>query len=588
MEKSYFSRDEIKGQFLDLGIIRRMWPFLRPFILLFGFSLFLILCGTGIQMLIPWLYGKIVDSALKAGSIQNLHKLLLIYICARLSSFVMFVIRSYSLQYIGQQVLHDMRNKLFSHLQKLPIKYFDKNPVGRLVTRVTNDVATLSELFSSAIINVMADIFFLIGIASAMIFLNYKLGLATLFTAPCLLLAAWFLKVKMREAYRKVREKLAIVNASLAENISGMQIIQIFCREKERSEKFDKLNTELRDAQLESVFYNSFFSPVVTVINAITMAIIIIFGGKMVLQNEISIGLLISYIAYAQHFFFPIRSISERISVFQNSFSAGERVFTLLDEQQETDISTATEAPKLKETIEFKHVSFAYDADKPVLKDVSFKVKKGEAIAIVGHTGAGKTTIASLLKRFYEIKNGEILIDNQNIKEYSRSALRRTIALIQQEVFIFSGSIRDNISLFSENLTQEKLDEIIKNLKMENFLAQLPSGLETEILERGGNLSAGQRQLIAFSRALAFDPEILILDEATSSVDSETERIVQEAIKTITKDRTSIIIAHRLSTIKNCDRILVLHNGKLIEEGSHQELLHQNGHYKKLYDIQFA
>ena len=377
MEKSYFSRDEIKGRFLDLGIIRRMWPFLRPFILLFGFSLFLILCGTCIQMLIPWLYGKIVDSALKAGSIQNLHKLLLIYICARLSSFVMFVIRSYSLQYIGQQVLHDMRNKLFSHLQKLPIKYFDKNPVGRLVTRVTNDVATLSELFSSAIINVMADIFFLIGIASAMIFLNYKLGLATLFTAPCLLLAAWFLKVKMREAYRKVREKLAIVNASLAENISGMQIIQIFCREKERSEKFDKLNTELRDAQLESVFYNSFFSPVVTVINAITMAIIIIFGGKMVLQNEISIGLLISYIAYAQHFFFPIRSISERISVFQNSFSAGERVFTLLDEQQETDISTATEAPKLKETIEFKNVSFAYDADKPVLKDVSFKVKKG-------------------------------------------------------------------------------------------------------------------------------------------------------------------------------------------------------------------
>jgi ATP-binding cassette subfamily B protein len=586
MEKSYFSKDEIKGKFLDLGIVRRMWPFLRPFILLFGFSLLLILCGTGIQMVIPWLYGKIVDSALKTGDIDKLYQLLLIYVGARLVSFVMFVVRSYSLQYIGQQVLHNMRNQLFSHLQSLPIKYFDKNPVGRLVTRVTNDVATLSELFSSAIINVIADIFFLVGIASAMIFLNYKLGLATLLTAPFLLLSAWFLKVKMRDAYRKVRERLAIVNASLAENISGMRIIQIFCREEERAEKFDKLNTELRDAQIESVFYNSFFSPAVAIINAITMSVIIIFGGSMVLKNEISIGLLISYIAYAQHFFFPIRSISERISVFQNSFSAGERVFTLLDEQQETD--SGKEVPKLKEALEFKKVNFAYDEDKPVLKDVSFKVKKGESVAIVGHTGAGKTTIASLLKRFYDINEGEILIDDQNIKGFSMTDLRKSIALIQQEVFIFSGSIRENISLFSEELTQERLDQIIKSLKMENFLAQLPSGLETEILERGGNLSAGQRQLIAFSRALAFDPEILILDEATSSVDSETERIVQEAIKAITQGRTSLIIAHRLSTIKNCDRILVLHNGQLIEKGSHQELLRQNGHYKKLYDIQFA
>ena len=421
-----------------------------------------------------------------------------------------------------------------------------------------------------------------------MLALHFKLGLAALITTPGLFYIAWFLKVKMRDAFRLARAKLATMNASLAENVSGMSVIHIFNQEPARENKFDQMNLELRDAELTSVFYNSFFVPAVTVFTAITLTVVIVYGGWLVSRNEISMGLLITFIAYTQAFFDPVRQISEKISVFQSAMASAERVFALIDEQPEPDLLEGEEFKTLHESIEFRNLNFAYTPDKPVLKGLSFKIRKGERLAIVGHTGAGKTTLASLLKRFYDYQNGDILLDGVDLRKFSRTSLRLKIGLIQQDVNIFSGTLLENIFLADDRFDHQKFDNIIKELEMESLINKLPEGINTQIYERGSNISAGQRQLIAFSRALATDPEILILDEATSSVDSETEAIIQKAVQRLTSQRTSLIIAHRLSTIRNCDRILVLHNGRLVEQGSHEELLAAKGHYHKLYELQFS
>ncbi|HPT46666.1 MAG TPA: ABC transporter ATP-binding protein [Candidatus Rifleibacterium sp.] len=588
MDDSYFNEDDIRAPAWDSGLARRMWPYLRAWRPHFVLAVLLVLAGTAIQIGLPLILGKAVDLGIKGKNYQVLWKYVLIYATGHLLFFVVSAARNWLLQYTGQRVLHDLRNALFTHIQKLPVSFFDRTPVGRLVTRITNDVATLAELFSAALINLSGEVCILFGIAGMMLALHFKLGLAALITTPGLFYIAWALKGKMRDAFRLARAKLATMNASLAENVSGMSVIHIFNQEAARESKFDQMNLELRDAELTSVFYNSFFVPAVTIFTALTLTVVIVYGGWLVSKGEISMGLLITFIAYTQSFFDPVRQISEKISVFQSAMASAERVFSLMDEMPEPDLQAGREFKELHDSIEFRNLNFAYAPEKPVLKDLSFKVKKGERLAIVGHTGAGKTTLASLLKRFYDYQNGEILIDGIELREYSRTSLRLKIGLIQQDVNIFSGTLFENIFLADDRQDKQKFENIINELKMESLISKLPDGVNTRIYERGSNISAGQRQLIAFSRALATEPEILILDEATSSVDSETEAIIQQAVQRLTSQRTSLIIAHRLSTIKNCDRILVLHNGRLVEQGTHEELLNARGHYHKLYELQFA
>lgn len=588
MDDSYFNEDDIKAPAWDSGLARRMWPFLRVWRSHFIVAVVLVLLGTAVHIMLPLILGKAVDLGIKGKDYGLLLHYVMLYAAGHTAFFVLSAARNWLLQYTGQRVLHDLRNALFSHIQKLPISFFDRTPVGRLVTRITNDVATLAELFSAALINVSGEICILFGIGGMMLALHFKLGLAALITTPGLFYIAWFLKVRMRDAFRLARAKLATMNASLAENVSGMSVIHIFNQEPAREAKFDQMNLELRDAELTSVFYNSFFVPAVTVFTAITLTVVIVYGGWLVSRNEISMGLLITFIAYTQAFFDPVRQISEKISVFQSAMASAERVFALIDEQPEPDLLEGEEFKTLHEGIEFRNLNFAYTPDKPVLKGLSFKIRKGERLAIVGHTGAGKTTLASLLKRFYDYQDGDILIDGVDLRKFSRTSLRLKIGLIQQDVNIFSGTLLENIFLADDRFDNQKFDNIIKELEMESLINKLPEGINTQIYERGSNISAGQRQLIAFSRALATDPEILILDEATSSVDSETEAIIQKAVQRLTSQRTSLIIAHRLSTIRNCDRILVLHNGRLVEQGSHEELLAAKGHYHKLYELQFS
>ncbi|MBU1109797.1 MAG: ABC transporter ATP-binding protein/permease [Candidatus Riflebacteria bacterium] len=586
--EDYFNEDDIKAPAWDTGLVRRMLPYLRNWRPHFLLSVLLVLAGTAIQIMLPLLLGKTVDLGIKAKNHELLWHYVLLYGSAHLAFFALSAARNWLLQYTGQQVLHELRNDLFSHIQKLPISFFDRTPVGRLVTRITNDVSTLAEIFSAALINVSGEICVIIGIGAMMLVLHWKLGLAALLTAPVLFYVAWILKVKMRDAFRLARAKLAMLNSSLAENISGMSVIHIFNQEKAREAKFDQMNSDLREAELTSVFYNSFFVPAVTIFSAITLAIVTTYGGWLVSTGEISIGLLITFIAYVQAFFDPVRQISEQISVFQSAMASAERVFSLIDEKAEPDLDSGREFTDLQDEIEFRDLDFSYNPDKEILKGLSFKIKKGERVAIVGHTGAGKTTLASLLKRFYDYQSGQILLDGIDLREFSRSSLRRRIGLIQQDVNIFSGTILDNIFLAEGSFDQAKLDRITSELQMETLIKKLPQGIETQIYERGSNISAGQRQLIAFSRALVTDPKILILDEATSSVDSETESIIQHSVKHLTSQRTSLIIAHRLSTIRNCNRILVLHHGRLVEQGTHEELLEHKGHYHKLYELQFA
>lgn len=491
MDDSYFNEDDIKAPAWDSGLARRMWPYLRAWRPHFLVAILLVLAGTAVQISLPLLLGKAVDLGIKGKSFATLWHYVMLYALGHFAFFVLSAARNWLLQYTGQRVLHDLRNSLFAHIQKLPVSFFDRTPVGRLVTRITNDVATLAELFSAALINISGEICVLFGIGGMMLALHFKLGLAALITSPGLFYIAWVLKVKMRDSFRLARARLATLNSSLAENVSGMGVIHIFNQEKSREEKFDQMNLELRDAELESVFYNSFFVPAVTVFSAITMAIVIVYGGYLVSHDEISMGLLISFIAYTQAFFDPVRQISEKISVFQSAMASAERVFSLLDETPEPDLMAGEEFKQLKEGIEFRNLNFSYNPEKPILKNLSFTVKKGERVAIVGHTGAGKTTLASLLKRFYDYNDGQILIDGNDLRSYSRTSLRLKIGLIQQDVTIFSGTLLDNIFLAEDRFNNQKFDNIIKELEMGSLISKLPDGVNTKIYERGSNISAG-------------------------------------------------------------------------------------------------
>lgn len=527
------------------------------------------------------------NAALRNEDISGLVRLALLYLLSIAAGFVFNYTQVYLLHKTGQQIIFDLRHKIFSHLQTLSMRFFDTNPVGRLITRVTNDTETLNDMFTDVLINLFKDFFMLAGIIIVMLRLNLRLALICFTLLPVVILATIWYRTRARDAYREVRTRLARINATLQENISGMRIVQIFHQEKKKYEEFDQINTAHFQASFRELKVFAVFRPLLNSLYTIGLAVLIWFGGGDVLEGVLEFGVLYAFIEYIKMFFEPINNLAERYNVLQAAMASSERIFQLLDTKPDITSPEQSAPVEIQGKIEFRNVWFAYNPGEWVLRDVSFTIEKGQTIAFVGATGAGKTSIISLISRLYEIQQGQILIDGVDIKSMDLSQLRSSIAVVLQDVFMFSGTIADNIRLNNIQIDDQKIHEIAEAVDADKFISALPLQYASEVKERGATLSAGQRQLLAFARALAFEPKILVLDEATANIDTETEQIIQRAMRTISKDRTTIIVAHRLSTIQNADKIIVMHKGKIREMGNHQELLAQEGHYYHLYQLQY-
>jgi ABC-type multidrug transport system fused ATPase/permease subunit len=495
---------------------------------------------------------------------------------------------TYYTQLMGQKIIFDLRMRIFTHVQKLALRYFDKTPIGRIVTRVTNDVDSLDQMYSSGIVMVFSDVFIILWILIFMFAMSWDLSLVSLSVLPIVIYGTFLFRKKVRETYRDVRFHLARLNSYMQEHITGMNVVQIFTKEKEEMKKFSEINEAHKAANVKSIFYYAVFYPGVELLSSAALSLIVWYGGGEIIQSRMTIGILFAFIQYTEMFFRPIRDLSEKYDILQSAMASSERIFHLLDD--DTMIKNPENPVKVNKpegTIEFKDVWFAYNPGEYVLKNISFSISPGQTVAIVGATGAGKTSIINILTRFYDIDKGTISLDGIDIKTIDKRELRRYISIVLQDVFLFSGTIRSNITLGSENISDEEMIEAAKTVGAHNFISQLPNGYDEEVKEKGATLSVGQRQLISFARALAYNPQILILDEATSSVDTETEILIQNAIEKLLVGRTSIVIAHRLSTIQNADKIIVMHKGEVRETGNHQELLAKKGIYYKLYQLQY-
>jgi ATP-binding cassette subfamily B protein len=588
MSEVVHTEDEILGRAYDARLIRRILKYLKPYWRLLLLSLLFLVFYSGTQLLGPYLTKVAIDRYITTRDPHGLDLMAWFYLGNVMLGFVFLFIQTYTMEYTGQRAMHDLRTEIFTHLQMQDLAYFDRNPVGRLMTRTINDVATIEELFSTGIIGLLGDLCIVFGIAGAMLFLNWKLGLFTLTGFPLILYVSRFYRRRARQVYRESRLVLAKLNAKLQENIAGIATIQAFGQEQRSYEQVDVVNRSYRDILLRSIHNNAMFFPIIEVFSALTVGMTLWYGGNLILNHALEAGVVVAFIQYIQRIYQPIRDLAEKYNIMQAAMASSERIFTLLDTEERIK---NPERPKLPERraggVEFQDVWFSYNAGEPVLKGISFGVKPGERVALVGATGAGKTSIISALCRFYEIERGRILVDGIDIREWNKQELRRNLGLVLQDVFLFSGNIAENIGLGDSRISQQRLVEAARRVRIAPFVERLPEGYEEEVQERGATLSQGQRQLLSFARALAFDPKILILDEATSSVDTETELAIQEALKELLRERTAIIIAHRLSTIKNVDRILVIHKGEIWEEGSHQELLVRQGLYSRLYELQY-
>jgi ATP-binding cassette subfamily B protein len=509
-----------------------------------------------------------------------------LYFVTLAGNFVILYTQMVMMNLMGQYIMYDLRKEIFGHLQKLDIQYFDRHPVGRLMTRVTTDVDALNEMFTAGFVAIFGDIFVLLGIVAVLFWMNWRAALVLFSITPLIVLVSIWFRRGARITYRQVRVRIAAINAFLQEHISGMPTVQLFNREDRESEKFDGLNARHRDANIDSVFYYAVFYPLIELIETVGIALIVWYGGGAVIRGTLSIGALIAFFTYAQRFYEPISDLSEKYNILQAAMAASERIFKTLDTPPRVLDEGTLEIDHF-ESIEFRDVCFAYKEPEWVLKNVSFSVKRGDRIALVGHTGAGKTTVTSLLLRFYEPQRGEILVNGIDIRKYTVTSLRSLFAIVQQDFFLFTGSITQNISLGDETITPERVREAARRVQADRFIQRLPDGYDSEVKERGAGLSVGEKQLLSFARALAFNPPVLVLDEATSSIDTETEVLIQEAIQTLMTGRTSIVIAHRLSTIRSADTILVFHHGEIRERGTHEELMQHDGLYRKLYEIQY-
>ncbi len=524
---------------------------------------------------------------LPASALDGVTAATLLYLATLGGGFIVLYVQMVVMNMMGQRIMFDLRRQIFGHMQRLHVQYFDRNPVGRLITRVTTDVDALNEMFTAGFVAIFGDIFVLLGIVLMLFWLNWKLALVLFSVIPFLVITSLWFREGARRTYRMVRARIAAINAFLQEHISGMAVVQLFNRQQREAGKFADLNARHRDANIESIYYYSIFYPVIELIQSIGIALIVWYGGGQVVQGTLSIGALIAFFQYAQRFYEPISDLSEKYNILQSAMAASERIFTLLDTPVEIDDpAEPVELGELRE-IEFRNVWFAYTGEQWVLRNVSFVVKKGERAALVGHTGAGKTTVTSLLLRFYEAQRGEIFVNGVDIRKYRLAELRRMFAVVQQDVFLFSGTVADNVSLGDESIDRAAIEHAVRRVRAARFVERLPERYDAPVRERGAGFSVGEKQLLSFARALAYDPPVLVLDEATSSIDSETERLIQEAIEVLMEGRTTIAIAHRLSTIRSADQILVFHHGEIRERGTHEELLRSDGIYRRLYELQY-
>lgn len=580
--------DEILGKAYDSKLMKRLLGFVKPYKKYVVIAIIMNVVVAALGPLRPYLIKIAIDDYIVNSNYNGLVAISAILFVVLMFQAIVQYFLTYYTQLMGQNIIYDLRIKLFAHVQKLSLKYFDKTPIGRIVTRVTNDVESLNELFSSGIVTIFSDVFIIIWILIFMFFMSWNLTLVSLSVLPILFYATFLFRKKVRESYRDVRFQLARLNSYMQEHITGMSIIQLFSRENREKEVFSDINDAHKKANIDSIFYYAVFFPIVEILSSGAVALIIWYGGGNVIQGTMTIGVLFAFIQYTEMFFRPIRDLSEKYNVMQTAMASSERIFKLLDNSR---IIQNPNSPKplvnFKGNVDFKNVWFAYNNEEYVLKDISFSVNAGETVAIVGATGAGKSSIINLLNRFYDINKGQILVDGIDLRELSKEDLRKQISIVLQDVFLFSGTISSNINLGDESITKEQIIEAAKIVGADSFISKLPSQYNEEVKEKGATLSVGQKQLVSFARALVFNPRILILDEATSSVDTETENLIQKAIQKLLVGRTSIVIAHRLSTIQNSDKIIVLHKGEIKEVGTHQQLLSKKGIYYKLYQLQY-
>ncbi len=605
--------EEVLGKAYDSRLMRRLLRYLSPYKFQVIFALITIVIKAAADVIGPYLTRTAIDKYLttsSAGSRTLLDPILSskpltgiaeiggIYVGALLISFLCEFAQTYYMQWTGQKAMFDLRAEIFRHLQRLHVSFFDRNPVGRLVTRVTSDVDALNEMFTAGVVSIFEDVFVLAGIIIIMLRMKWWLALIAFAVLPLIFYATMVFRKSVRDSYRRIRTAIARINAYLQEHVTGMIVLQLFNRERRAYQKFEDVNRQHMDAFKDAIFAYAVYYPVVEILSSVAIALILWFGGLRVISGTVTIGILVAFIQYAQRFFRPIQDLSEKYNILQGAMASSERIFKLLDTEAEVVSPAAALHARGPGRITFENVWFAYKhlpAEKAagaeefdwILRDVSFTIEPGETVAIVGHTGAGKTTIISLLMRFYDVQRGAIKVDGVDIREMSLPDLRRRYGVVLQDPFLFTGTIAENIRLGTTGISDEQMESAAREVNVADFIQGLPERYNTHIHERGSTLSTGQKQLISFARALAHDPKILVLDEATSSVDTETELRVREAVTNMVANRTSVIIAHRLSTIQRADKIIVMHKGKVRETGSHQQLLANRGIYWKLYQLQY-
>ncbi len=595
---AHVEEDAILGKAYDGRLMRRLLGYVRPYRGAVALAILLLLGASLADLAGPSLYRVAIDRYIAppgatgpiTADTRGLAGVAAVYLLILGTGFVARWLQSYLMQFVGQRVMADLRMQMFDHLQRLSVGFFSRTPVGRLVTRVTNDVDTLNDLITSGVVAIFGDIFTLLGIMGIMLWMDWRLALAAFSVLPLVYAVTERFRTRSREAYRAVRTRLARINAYLNEQIMGMTVTQLFNREARSLRDFDALNASHLDANLDATWNFSQFFPAVQFLGTLGVAVLLWYGGGEVIRSAATLGVLVAAIQYAERFFDPLRDLSEKFNILQAAMASSERIFRVLDEPVTVpDPPDPLPLPRVRGQIEFRDVWFAYEHDAAwALRGVSFAIEPGERVAFVGHTGAGKTSIINLLARFYDPQRGQVLLDGVDVRQVRQRELRRHIGVVLQDVFLFSGTIESNIRLGDPEISDEHIRRAAERAGAGRFIAALPDGYKTTLHERGGGLSVGQKQLIAFARALAFNPEILlILDEATSSVDTETEALIQQAMDTALRDRTTIIIAHRLSTIQHADRILVLHKGRIAEQGAHEELLTRGGIYAKLYRLQY-
>ncbi len=584
---------EVQQKF-SFALLRRVLSYAKPYQGMFAFAAFISVVFAFVSPVRPWITQYTLDHYVVTPDKEMLLYMTLVMIGILLFETLLQFLNEYLAGWLGQTIIRDMRTSLFRHINNLHLKFFDKTPIGTLVTRVVSDMEAISDIFSEGLLVILGDFLKLVVIISVMFFTNWKLALISSSIFPLLLIGANMFKNGVNRSFNEVRTQIARLNAFVQEHITGMSVVQIFNREEEELRKFKKMNAEHRDANIKSIWYYSIFFPFIEILSSISIGLLIWWGGRGIFDDQFSVGQLVSFIMYINMLFRPIRMIADRFNTLQMGIVASDRVFKVMDTvnhqvpSPKPKTQRTAEEVNIRGNIEFKNVWFAYNEENWVLKDISFEAKPGQTIALVGATGSGKSTIASLTNRFYDYSKGELLVDGRNIRDYELNFLRRNIGIVLQDVFLYSDTIANNISLSNPKIKREQVVEAAKMVGAHDFIMRLPGGYDYNVMERGATLSVGQRQLISFIRAYLYNPAILILDEATSSIDTESEMLIQQATEMLTKTRTSLVIAHRLATVQRADKILVLDKGEIIESGTHNELLALNKHYRKLYELQFA